>query len=151
MRELRLSFGKEMAQDFYHSTPLPMATGHISPQIAPLIENGKECLNHLLNARFGPRGRYTVQEMIVQSHKIHSVAHFLAEGGIRVNPPEYEGYVAISYDNPRLLRAFALTKWAPDWGTPLLAVQGALMDYIRFHKKQRRRAVLIPIYYVEGA
>jgi len=148
MREVRLTFGEKAARDFYSLSPLPKATGHISPGAELMAQDGQDCLRHLLSAGFTRRGDVPVATLIEQSAMVPAFDKCLREGGILVNPVGLEGFVAFSLGHPRLERIFALTDWAPDWRTPLLTVRGVTVENVNFNNTKKSRAVLVPLFVV---
>jgi Rha family phage regulatory protein len=123
--------GRSAARRLWALSPLPTIStvgGHADPQAAaPPDLDSQGCLDHLRSWRPRDDGP-TIAEMVAAGA---NWAETLNRLGLRLNPPGWEGYVAVASTAAfrPLAHRFAGTRWAAGgWAVALAALPGARKD-----------------------
>lgn len=156
--EVRRIAGRDSAVVVYVQTPLHQAFALPSDlagtAMVPLRAEGRRnrrldgaaCLRRLLSARVARRG-VTVSDLLHLAKGDRITRNSLADVGLRRDPENWRGWLAVAASHPKLQAVFSGSVWAEGWDIALQTLPGARLAEIDGFVS--RRSVLIPMDVVE--
>ncbi|PCI51916.1 MAG: hypothetical protein COB49_00500 [Alphaproteobacteria bacterium] len=165
-KEVRIIYGKEAARQYMKKLPVPQVDD--LPAVELIIRKGSNlpdtvtsttfnemldgsaCLDHLLAQSVSSRDDHTVGCLILDSLHGGMAADRLKPKGMMINPPGWDGYLAIGVRHKFLTACFSGTLWHTDWAMAMLTLPNVRATDKPIIIETQVKAVLIPISEIVG-